>query len=366
MRLEKKRGAAPYPARGNAPNPRSFSSQASAPSRRSRLKRLLCSAPGGILPPVTVFSTCWNSSRHKDGGALCDEIRELGFDSIEASHGLSLSLMPGIIRAVEEKRICVVGVHNFCPSPIDVHRDAPDAFQFTSHRPEERERAMRLSLETLQVAARLEARYVVLHMGMVHLFLNFESTKEMERMVRHGLAGTREYARLKGEFVRKRRRLAPLYFARAREALHTLAEKAQELGLVLGVEGRSHFEQIPGEEEVLLLMQEFEGNPHVRYWHDFGHIQRKHNLLMLDHAQYLDTLRPHLYGAHVNDVQWPARDHRVPLCPGGTVDFRQLLPRFFTADMPLTWELSPSVTQVQIREALPAWRALEATLPAGR
>ncbi len=265
--------------------------------------------------------------------------------------------MPGIIRAVEEKRIRVEGVHNFCPSPIDVMRDAPDAFQFTSHRPEERERAMRLSLETLQVAARLGARYVVLHMGMVHLFLNYSATKELERMARHGQLGSREYALRKGELIRKRRKLAPIYYSRAREALHQLAEKAQEYGLVLGVEGRSHFEQVPGEEEVLPLMQEFAENPHVRYWHDFGHIQRKHNLLMLDHAQYLEKLRPYLYGAHVNDVQWPARDHRPPFCHGGTVDFRNLLPRFFTADMPLTWELSPSVTREQILEALPAWRA---------
>ncbi len=323
---------------------------------------MLPGALGGKLAGVTVFSTCWNSKRHKDGGALCDEIRELGFEAIEASHGLSLSLMPGIIRAVEEKRIRVEGVHNFCPSPIDVMRDAPDAFRFTSHRPEERERAMRLSLETLQVAARLGARYVVLHMGMVELFLNHKGTKAMERMALDGRLGSREYARLKGELVRKRRRLAPLYNARAREALHQLAEKAQELGLVLGVEGRSHFEQVPGEDDVLLFMKEFEGDPAVRYWHDFGHIQRKHNLLLLDHAQYLQRLQPYLYGGHVNDVQWPARDHRAPFCSGGNVDFEGLLPRFFTADMPLTWELSPSITREQILEALPIWNALHSKL----
>ncbi len=355
------RGFAPAPHKGLSPLDPVFSACAGA---REHTKHLPPAPKRATLVGVTVFSTCWNSARHQDGGALCDEIRELGFDSIEASHGLSLALMPGIIRAVEEKRIRVAGVHNFCPAPIEVQGDAPDAYQFTSHRPEERERALRLSLETLQVAARLEARYVVLHMGSVHLFLNFKGTRELERMARHGLLGTREYARRKGELVRRRRKLAPLYYARACEALHQLADKAQELGLVLGVEGRSHFEQVPGEEEMLPLMQEFASHPAVRYWHDFGHIQRKHHLLMLDHAQYLERLHPYLYGAHVNDVQWPARDHRAPFCPGGCVDFRHLLPRFFTAEMPLTWELSSSVTREQIAEALPAWRALEASLPA--
>jgi len=305
---------------------------------------------------MDVFSTCWNSSRHKDGAAMCDEIRELGFEYIEASHGLSLSLLPGLLKAVDGKRIKVAGVHNFCPAPIDVAGDAPDAFPFTSHRPEDRGRGMRLTLETLRVAARLEAHYVVLHMGEVQLFRGHSGTRELQRLVRHGYAGTKEYARIKGEWVRRRIKLAPLYFERAREALHQLAEKAAELGLVLGVEGRSHFEQVPGEWEMPLLMKEFADVPSVRYWHDFGHIQRKHNLLLLNHDQYLAELKPYLYGAHVNDVQWPQRDHRAPFF-GGDVDFRHLVPRYFTPDMPLTWELSSSNTPEMIRSAKEQWDA---------
>ncbi|MBR5894526.1 MAG: TIM barrel protein [Akkermansia sp.] len=311
---------------------------------------------------MNVFSTCWNSSRHTDGGAMCDEIRELGFDTIEASHGLSLSLMPGLMAAVDEKRIRVAGVHNFCPAPIDVQGDAPDAYRFTSHRPEERERAMRLSMETLMVAARLEARYVVLHLGEVELFLGHECTRTLQRMVRHGYGATREYARLKGEYVRKRMKLAPLYYERARTALYKLAERARELNLVLGVEGRSHFEQVPGEPEMPRLLAEFADNPHVRYWHDFGHIQRKHNLQLLNHEQYLDGLKPYLFGAHVNDVQWPQRDHRAPF-QGGDVDFDRLLPRYFTQAMPLSWELSSSVKKEDILIAKTRWDELHHSLP---
>lgn len=293
---------------------------------------------------------------------MCDEIRELGFEYIEASHGLPLSKLPGLITAVEEKRIRVAGVHNFCPAPIDIQGDAPDAFRFTSHRPEVRERAMRLSLETLQAAARLDAKYVVLHMGEVELFQGHEATRTLQRMARHGYVGSAEYAKVKGEVVRRRMKLAPIYLNRAKEALYQLAEKAKEYNLVLGVEGRSHFEQVPGECEFPDLMAEFADNPHVRYWHDFGHIQRKHNLLLLNHDQYLADLKPYLYGAHVNDVQWPQRDHRAPFF-GGDVDFDRLLPKYFTQSMPLTWELSKSVTKEQILQAKARWDALHATLP---
>lgn len=310
---------------------------------------------------MDVFSTCWNSSRHTDGGAICDEIRELGFEYIEASHGLSVSKVTGIMKAVDEKRIRVAGVHNFCPSPIEVLADAPDAYQFTSHRPIDRERALRLTRETMMMAARLGAQYVVLHMGSVSLMKGKTATRELERMVRNGLRDTRAYAELKGKWVRRRQKLGPLYLERARQALHQLADEAAKLGVVLAVEGRSHFEQVPGEWEMLPLMEEFRDNSHVVYWHDFGHIQRKHNLMMLDHAQYLKQLCPFLYGAHVNDVRWPARDHRAPFL-GGCVDFDTLLPRFFRKSMPLTWELSPSVSKEEIQEVRVRWNELTAKL----
>ena len=311
---------------------------------------------------MDVFSTCWNSSRHKDGGAICDEIRELGFEYIEASHGLSVSKITGIIKAVDEKRIRVAGVHNFCPAPIEILADAPDAYQFTSHRPADRARALHLTQETLLMAARLQAKYVVLHMGSVALMKGRRATRELERMVRHGLLHTREYADLKGRWVRKRKQLGPLYLERARQALYRLTEEAAKLGVVLAVEGRSHFEQVPGEWEMLPLMEEFRDNPNVVYWHDFGHIQRKHNLMMLNHEQYLSQLHPFLYGAHVNDVRWPARDHRAPFL-GGSVDFNTLLPRFFRKSMPLTWELSPSISREDILSVKERWDELTATLP---
>ena len=293
---------------------------------------------------------------------MCDEIRELGFEYIEASHGLKLDILPGLLKAVDAGSIKVAGVHNFCPAPIEVPGDVPDAYPFTSHRPEVRERAMRLTLDTLRVAARLGARYVVLHMGNVELMKTSRPTRELERKLRNEWVGNKEYARRKGELVRRRTKQAPLYYERARQVLHTLAEEAAKLNLVLGVEGRSHFEQVPGEWEMPRLLAEFADNPHVRYWHDFGHIQRKHNLLLLNHDQYLRNLQPYLYGAHVNDVQWPSRDHRAPF-QGGCVDFDHLLPAYFNQRMPLTWELSSSVTREAILEAKARWDKLIATLP---
>ena len=342
-----------------------MSSEQSAARRASYLKTLVFGGCTCYNAGVNVFSTCWNSKDHRDGNRLCDAIRELGFEHIEASHGLPLSLMPGIMQSVEEGRIKVAGVHNFCPAPLEVPGDAPDFYRFTSHRAEERERALRLTRETLLVAQQLGARYVVLHMGEVELFRGHHATHTLERLTRHGYLSTPEYAEIKGKLVRKRMKLAPLYYERARAALHTLADIARPMGIVLGVEGRSHFEQVPGESEMPLLMEEFRDDPAVMYWHDFGHIQRKHNLRLLNHEGYLRRLAPYLCGAHINDVQWPQRDHRAPFF-GGDVDFDTLVPRYFSQDMPLTWELSRSVRREDILAAKEHWDALMAQLPATR
>lgn len=304
---------------------------------------------------MRVFSTCWNSRRQTNGAEMIDEILSLGFDCVELSHGLSTSLLPGILQRVAEGVVTVSGVHNFFPAPLDVQGDAPDAFQFTSHRPAERRRALDLTKRTIERAAEFQASYVVLHMGSIPLLPAGEATKKLERMARQGLVGSREYAAFKGELTRKRERLAPLYFERAQAALRELADFAEGTGLMLGVEGRSHFEQMPGEEEMLALMKEFADTPQVGYWHDFGHIQRKHNLLLLNHAQFLARMQPFLIGGHVNDVRWPARDHRVPFY-GGEVDFAALT-RFFEVEMPLSWELGSSCKAEEIIAARSKWDA---------
>lgn len=303
---------------------------------------------------MLVFSTCWNSHRHTDGEAMIDEILELGVDTVELSHGLRITHMPGIQRAFEAGKMKVAGVHNFFPAPINVIQDSPDYYQFTSHRAEDRDLALKYTKKSIENGRQYGASYIVLHMGGIPVLKRSESTQLLQKMVEKGELGSGEYARAKGEFVRRRNKCAPLYFDRARAALKELREIAGQEGILLGVEGRSHFEQVPNEEEMVRLMKEYAGDSVVGYWHDFGHIQRKHNLQLLDHDQFLESMSPYLIGAHVNDVRWPRTDHRVPFF-GGDVDFPHLM-RHIKPGLPLVWELAHSREASQIREAIAMWK----------
>ena len=116
------------------------------------------------------FSTCWNSHRHTDGRAMLREIRDLGFEYAELSHGTRLGLMPGILEAVDAGEIKISSLHNFCPLPMGVnHARRPISTSFPPSDPRERELAVKHTLKTLEFAGRVKAPVVVLHLGSMEL-----------------------------------------------------------------------------------------------------------------------------------------------------------------------------------------------------
>lgn len=301
---------------------------------------------------MLAFSTCWNNSRHTDGEAMIEEILELGFPSIELSHGMTIAKLPGIRKAYEAGMFTCSGVHNYFPSPVEVMIDAPDAYEFTSHRPFDRKRAMDMTLKTLELAAEFKAQYLVLHMGSAPMN-TAKFTKPLTKMVAAGEQRQPSYIKKKIAFIKKREKLAPLYYRRAIEALEEIAPMAEEYRVKLAVESRSRFEDMPNEREMVMLQEHFKDNPWIGYWHDFGHVQLKHNLGLLDHHEWLAAIGPNIIGGHVHDVQWPARDHRTPFT--GSLDYHSMLP-FFPEKCPLVWELSPTREASEIRDSLSVWK----------
>jgi sugar phosphate isomerase/epimerase len=265
---------------------------------------------------------------------------------------MTIAKLPGIQKAYRAGKFKCSGVHNYFPSPVEVMIDAPDAYEFTSHRAFDRKRAMDMTLKTLELAAEFNAGYIVLHMGSTPLNPK-KFTVPLTGQVAAGHQHEPRFIKQKIEFIKKREKLSALYYRRAIEALEQLAPKAEEYQIRLAVESRSRFEDMPNEREMLKLQEHFKDHPWIGYWHDFGHVQLKHNLGLLDHGEWLETISPHLIGGHVHDVEWPARDHRTPFT--GTLDYPSLLAHF-PANCPLVWELSPSRKSDEIRSSLEIWK----------
>jgi sugar phosphate isomerase/epimerase len=287
------------------------------------------------------LSTCWNSHRHTDGRAMLREIRDLGFEYAELSHGIRISLLPGVFEAVDAGEIKVSTVHNFCPLPIGVTQANPNLFKFTSPDARERDNAFRYTLKTIETAARVGARLVVLHLGDIDMK---DYTDRLLEMVGAGQQESPKFVKLCAEVEDKRESKKERFVELAYEMLRRVVEQAEARGLKLGIENREALEEIPLDHDFPFLFREFT-NPAVRYWHDTGHAQIKANLGFIHHVMHLETLAEFLAGFHIHDVQFPGTDH----CPpgAGAIDFAALKP-FVKPEHIKVFEMNPGVPAEEV------------------
>jgi sugar phosphate isomerase/epimerase len=282
------------------------------------------------------LSTCWNSARHTDGRAMLGEIRELGFEYAELSHGIRLSLVPGILDAVMAGEMKISSLHNFCPLPVGVTTASPNLYEFSSDRDRDRQLAIKHTLNTLDFAARVGAPLVVLHFGSMDLK---DYTGKLKTLLERGKRGTPEMRKLTAEANTAREAKKKRFYDRSRETLRELAVEAKTRGIKFGIEIREAVEELPVESDFQGLLDEFPA-PTVNYWHDTGHAQIKHDLGFIDHAQFLGERAGRLAGFHIHDVRFPARDHFPP--GTGDIDFAALKP-FVNPGHIKVFELGPKV-----------------------
>jgi sugar phosphate isomerase/epimerase len=285
------------------------------------------------------FSTCWNSARHTAGDAMLGEIKtRLGFDLIELDQGIRASQTPEIQKMFDSGEIRFSSLVAL-----------PDCYKFSSASAEEREQAVTQTFRTIDFAERLNALFVVLHLGQVKMS---PITGRLIAMTKAGRYLSREYVRMKISAVQEREKIAPECLARVKDCLRRIIEYAASKNVRIGLEARRDYEQIPTERELAELLREM-NSPNLGYWHDFGHCQVKENLGFIDHAEWLDTVGPRAFGCHVQDCIWPAREGQLPFT--GSVDFEKLVP-LLPANCLFVWQMNPNKTADAIRQSVQMWK----------
>jgi sugar phosphate isomerase/epimerase len=273
------------------------------------------------------------------------EIRDLGFEFAELSHGTRISLLPGILEAVDAGEMKISSLHNFCPLPMGVNNSAPNLYQFSAERERERDLARRCTIKTLDTAARVKAPLVVLHLGSIEMK---NHTDKLIEMVGRGEKQTPKYERLCAELDEKRESKKGPFFERTKELLNQLIPEAKSRGITLGAENREALEELPFESDFHFLFRELK-SPNLAYWHDTGHAQIKENLGFIVHQMHLESLCEHLFGFHIHDVQFPGRDHCAP--GSGMIDFAALKPLVKPHHIKV-FEFSPALTAEQVQSGV--------------
>lgn len=282
---------------------------------------------------------------------MAREILDMGFDAIELGHGLQAPAVASLLQAQQKLGFMVSSIHNFCPLPPEVMVDNPDCYEFTSHREEDRKRAVRLTMKSIDMAEKFGAKHVVIHAGRVR---TLSYTNEMRKLVEEGNLRNKAYGRLKVEAVQRREEVGETYVQRALECLVEIADYAGGKGIQLGIENRDDYEAVPSERELENLLQRLDSKNAV-YWHDFGHAQIKHNLSLLCHEDWLERMAARAGGCHVHDVKWPFSDHQAPFT--GEIKFEELVPKL-PKECVFVFEMNPRVPKEQILTAVERWRTL--------
>lgn len=295
---------------------------------------------------------------------MLKEIANLGFEYAELSHGIRITLVPGILKALEEGIIKISSTHNFCPLPTGINQPAPNLYSPASPDPREHQQWLRHTLRSLEFSRQVAAPHMVTHMGHVRFFWGRPSSKLKEALEKNPAAVDEDKIRkLREKLIRKVRLKMPPYWEQLRLSLEEILTEAERCKVMIGAENREGCEELPLDADFPEFFRQARHHRQLAWWHDAGHARIKERLGFLDHRQFLEQNQEKLTGFHLHDVSKEGRDHQ-PLGTG-TVDF-EMLSTFFRPEHVLVLELSPRLTVEQVLNSRDYLEKLIAGSPAAK
>lgn len=279
------------------------------------------------------------------------EIADLGFSHVELSHGIRITLVPGILKAMGEGFIEVSSTHNFCPLPTGIVQAAPNLFEPSATDPQEHDQWLRQTKRSLDFAQQVGARVLVLHLGSVKFFWSSPARKldaYFEKHPRVDLSEDKRYLALRDGVMKKLQARKGVFWNQVKISLEEIRAYAAERGIALGCENREDTSELPldGEFEELLAGM---AQPHTAgYWHDTGHAHIKEQLALLNHRKHLEANAARLIGFHLHDVSASGKDHQ-PL-GSGEIDF-EMVSTFWKPHHMLTLEFGPRVSVDSVKDS---------------
>jgi sugar phosphate isomerase/epimerase len=295
---------------------------------------------------MLALSTCWKSPETTDAEALLEFFEPLDISALELEYRIPEPTYRQMRRPLKASRLSVVSVHNFFPKPSikPGSRASGDFFMLTSLDKAERNHAVQWSAKTISHAAEVGAKAVVVHCGRVvmdreidHLYQFFKSNQIRSKASQDFIA----------KKLRERDRRKPKYLDNLLFSLDRLSRVAEKFGIILGLENRFHYDELPTLADFETIFRRFKGAP-LGYWHDTGHAFVNENLTTIPQGALLDTYGNHLIGIHLHDATG-IEDH---LAPGmGEIDFKRLKP-YLKPETITVLELKPQVTECEVTRGI--------------
>ena len=313
---------------------------------------------------MVALSTSFAAGRFSEGERLLAALESFEITGIELDYRILEPVFHQLRPLLKQSRLDVVSIHNFFPVPgiIKSGRGSGDLFSLSHPDREERLNAIKWTRRTIEHANDLETGVVVLHCGRVDIEPNIDQLHAYFQTNRIESDAALDFiSKIKDYRDRhKQKYMDSLLFS-----LDRLIGIADGYHVILGLENRYNYHELPGPDDFSLIFNEFDGAP-LGYWHDTGHAHVNDILLMDEADLLLQKNRDRLVGIHLHDAV--GLDDHLP--PGtGDIDFSKIMPHL-TLDTIKVMELKPGtqdadiITGIKTIESL--FKNLETPHPAGQ
>jgi len=246
----------------------------------------------------------WAKGRFSHMAGFAAKVRELGFSHIEPN----ALVVPEMLNELLKTKVPISSIHSPCPAVSSSRGIPTTSLSLSSLDLSERLEAVSFAKKTIDLAANVGARAIVLHMGEVPIDLSLQD--RLYKLHDGGYAQTTEYRQAKEKLVQQRLSLAHSYVDATSRSLQELGEYSRHQGIILGLETRFHFNEIPNMDEMAGLLDEV--SEHVAgYWHDVGHAEVQQQLGFSLHEEWLSRFKDRMVGIHLHDIRGIS-DHHAP------------------------------------------------------
>jgi sugar phosphate isomerase/epimerase len=264
------------------------------------------------------ISTCWWLNRVDRGDEIVRGVLELGLHGIELEYRIT-EAMYHQMKALLKDPLQVLTIHNYFPLPEGHAKGSGDLFLLSSTDPDERLRAVKYSIRTLEHAHDLGAKVVILHLGRVDMP---NPTVKIKELLRKGKTEESEHLAVIGGQKRAKKASHQKHLDAVLSSLDTLSKEAERRDVLLGIENRYHYHEMPDFDEIGVILEKFRGG-NVRYWHDVGHAGAQENMGFVRQKDLLDNYSDNMVGIHLHDFRG-LDDHFAP--GHGEMNFVDLKP----------------------------------------
>ncbi|PWB56565.1 MAG: hypothetical protein C3F13_00370 [Anaerolineales bacterium] len=293
------------------------------------------------LPTTASMSTMWAITNYSDLNEFFRIAKTLGATKIELNHQID-SLMLSI---VNWNHYQLSSIHEPCPADVSTKELVNRDWVISSNDEDCRRQGVRAVMNSIQLASERGAPIVVVHCGNVAADMGHEN--KLRGLFKKSETHTTEYQKYKIEISQARTAKAAPRLDAVRKSLDELLKYAATRNVILGLENRYHYMDIPVMDEMEELL-DLADPGRLGFIYDVGHAQALDRLGFFKHEDWLKRYASRMVGCHLHDVNG-LTDH---LAPGlGEIDFG-IIAHYLPDTAFRTLELRPGNTLAQVKHGL--------------